>query len=71
MEVLQVYKWMERLSCLPSCLPFETLLLIFKLSSQHRIGTRTDSVVLIVRSKGEFYVWPTIYKQYWIVLRNQ
>ena len=30
-----------------------TLLFIFKLFSQHRIGTRTDSVVLImVRNKG-------------------
>ena len=71
MEVLQVYKWMERLSCLPSCLPFETLLFIFKLSSQHRIGSRSHSVVLIVRSNREFYVWPTIYKQYLIVLQNQ
>ena len=62
---------MERLSCLPSCLPFETLLFIFKQSSQYRTGTRTDSVVLTVRSNREFYLWLTIYKQYWIVLRNQ
>ena len=45
MEVLQIYKGMKLLSCLPSCLPFETLLFILKQSSQHRIGTGTDSVV--------------------------
>ena len=51
MKVLLIYKWMEHLSCLP--LPFETLSFIFKLFSQHLIGTRTDSVVLImVRNEG-------------------
>ena len=64
MEVLQIYKWMKLLSCLPSCLPFETLLFILIQSSQHRIGTGTDSVVFYMGKYNVFKLWLTIYKQY-------
>ena len=63
---LQIYiKWMKLLSCLPSCLPFETLLFIILIqSSQHRIGTGTDSVVFYMGRYNVFKLWLTIYKQY-------
>ena len=62
---LQIYiKWMKLLSCLPSCLPFETLLFILIQSSQHRIGTGTDSVVFYMGRYNVFKLWLTIYKQY-------
>ena len=62
---LQIYiKWMKLLSCLPSCLPFETLLFILIQSSQHRIWTGTDSVVFYMGRYNVFKLWLTIYKQY-------
>ena len=63
--ILQIYiNWTKLLSCLPSCLPFETLLFILKQSSQHRIGTGTDSVVFYMRRYKVFKLWLTIYRQY-------
>ena len=49
MEVLLIYKRMEPLPCLP-LFAFWNLVVIFKQSSQHRIGRQTDSVVLIMGS---------------------
>ena len=48
MEVLLIYLCLAFL-----CLPFETFVIYLQRSSQHRIRTRTDSVVLImVKNKG-------------------
>ena len=50
---------------------FWNLVIYLQQSSQHRTGARTDSVVLIMEGNSVSRIWPTIYKQYWIVVQNQ
>ena len=70
MDVSLIYKWMEPLSCLP-LFAFWNLVICLQQSSQHRNLTRTDTVVFYMGRNKVFNLWPTIYKQYWIVLQNQ
>ena len=70
MYVLLIYKWMERLSCLP-LFAFWNFVIYLQQSSLHRTGTRTDGVVIYMGRNEVFNLWPIIYKQHWNALQNQ